>query len=58
MAFSPNLFLSNIKGKDGLARPCRFEVVLPIPLLNDPVTIKLPVIIALPVKGNEDAFAT
>jgi hypothetical protein len=31
MAFSPNLFLSNIKGKDGLARPCRFEVVLPIP---------------------------
>ena len=31
MSFSPNLFLSNIKGKDGLARPCRFEVILPIP---------------------------
>jgi hypothetical protein len=31
MSFSPNLFLSNIKAKDGLARPCRFEVVLPIP---------------------------
>jgi hypothetical protein len=31
MAFSPNLFLSNAKGKDGFARPCRFEVLLPIP---------------------------
>jgi hypothetical protein len=31
MAFSPNLFLSNIKGKDGLARPCRYEVIIPIP---------------------------
>jgi len=31
MSFSPNLFLSNIRGKDGLAKPCRFEVVLPIP---------------------------
>ena len=31
MSFSPNLFLSNIRGKDGLARPCRFEVILPIP---------------------------
>jgi len=31
MSFSPNLFLSNIKGKDGLARPCRYEVILPIP---------------------------
>lgn len=31
MSFSPNLFLSNIKGKDGLARPCRFEVILPLP---------------------------
>lgn len=31
MSFSPNLFLSNIRGKDGLARPSRFEVVLPIP---------------------------
>lgn len=31
MSFSPNLFLSNIKAKDGLAKPCRFEVILPIP---------------------------
>jgi hypothetical protein len=31
MSFSPNLFLSNIKGKDGLARPCRYEVILPVP---------------------------
>ena len=31
MSFSPNLFLSNIKAKDGLARPCRYEVIIPIP---------------------------
>lgn len=31
MSFSPNLFLANIKGKDGLSRPCRYEVMLPIP---------------------------
>ena len=31
MSFSPNLFLANIRGKDGLAKPSRFEVVLPIP---------------------------
>ena len=31
MAFSPNLFLANVRGKDGLAKPCRFEVILPIP---------------------------
>jgi hypothetical protein len=31
MSFSPNLFLSNIKGKGGLARPCRYEVIIPIP---------------------------
>jgi hypothetical protein len=31
MSFSPNLFLSNIRAKDGLAKPCRFEVILPIP---------------------------
>jgi hypothetical protein len=31
MSFSPNLFLSNIRGKDGLARPSRYEVILPIP---------------------------
>jgi len=31
MSFSPNLFLSNMKGKGGPARSCRFEVVLPIP---------------------------
>jgi hypothetical protein len=53
MSFSPNIFLSNIKNKDGLARPNRFEVILPIPryvnsfieqsilerLLSFPVTI-------------------
>jgi hypothetical protein len=31
MAFSPNLFLSNVRAKDGLAKPSRYEVVLPIP---------------------------
>ena len=31
MSFSPNLFLSNVRSKDGLAKPCRFEVILPIP---------------------------
>ena len=31
MAFSPNSFLSNIRSKDGLAKPCRYEVILPIP---------------------------
>lgn len=31
MSFTPNLFLSNIKAKDGLARPNRFQVILPIP---------------------------
>lgn len=31
MSFSPQLFLSNIKNKDGLARTNRFEVILPIP---------------------------
>ena len=31
MSFSPQLFLSNIAGKDGLAKPCRYEVILPIP---------------------------
>jgi hypothetical protein len=31
MSFSPNLFLSHVRGKDGLAKPSRFQVVLPIP---------------------------
>lgn len=31
MTFAPSLFLSNIKAKDGLARPNRFQVILPIP---------------------------
>jgi len=31
MSFSPQLFLSNVKAKDGLAKPSRFEVILPIP---------------------------
>jgi len=31
MSFSPNLFLANIRSKDGLAKPARFEVIMPIP---------------------------
>jgi len=31
MSFSPNLFLANARGKDGFAKPSRFEVILPIP---------------------------
>jgi hypothetical protein len=31
MSFSPNLFLANINAKEGLAKPSRFEVILPIP---------------------------
>lgn len=31
MSFLPQLFLSNIKAKNGLARPNRFQVILPIP---------------------------
>ena len=31
MSFTPTLFLSNIRAKDGLARPNRFKVLLPIP---------------------------
>jgi len=31
MSFLPNLFLSNIKAKEGLAKPSRYQVVLPIP---------------------------
>jgi hypothetical protein len=33
MSFSPNLFLSNIAAKGGPAKPSRFEVVIPIPIL-------------------------
>jgi hypothetical protein len=31
MSFSPNLFLSHVRGKDGLAKPSRFQTILPIP---------------------------
>ena len=31
MSFSPNLFLSNMNAKGGPARPCRFEVIIPLP---------------------------
>ena len=31
MSFSPNLFLSHMRSKDGPAKPSRFEVILPIP---------------------------
>jgi hypothetical protein len=35
MSFTPTLFLSNIKAKDGLARPNRFKMILPIPRYID-----------------------
>lgn len=39
MAFSPNSFLSNINQQGGLARPNRFEVIIPIPTyINNYVT--------------------
>jgi hypothetical protein len=31
MSFLPSLFLSHVKSKDGLARPARFQVIIPIP---------------------------
>jgi hypothetical protein len=31
MSFSPNLFLSHMRSKDGPAKPSRFEVIVPIP---------------------------
>ncbi len=31
MSFSPNLFLSHVRAKDGLAKPSRFETIIPIP---------------------------
>jgi len=31
MSFSPNLFLAHVRSKDGLAKPSRFQVILPIP---------------------------
>ena len=31
MSFTPSLFLSHIRSKDGLARPNRFKMILPIP---------------------------
>jgi hypothetical protein len=31
MSFSPNSFLSHVRKKDGLAKPSRFQVILPIP---------------------------
>lgn len=31
MAFLPNMFLSNVMAKEGLAKPSRFQVLLPIP---------------------------
>ena len=67
MSFSPQLFLSNIKNKDGLARPNRFEVILPIPtyinsfieqsviekLLNFPNTIVAEITDAITAKGKD-----
>ena len=32
MSFSPNLFLSHMRSKDGPAKPSRFEVIIPLPL--------------------------
>lgn len=31
MSFTPSLFLSHIRSKDGLAKPSRFKMILPIP---------------------------
>lgn len=31
MTFLPNQFLSNIRAKEGLAKPSRFQVILPVP---------------------------
>lgn len=31
MSFLPNMFLSNVMAKEGLAKPSRFQVILPIP---------------------------
>lgn len=31
MSFSPNLFLSHVRAKDGLAKPSRFQTIIPIP---------------------------
>ena len=46
MAFSPNLFLSNVKAKGGLAKPSRFQVIIPIPQIvgkrmSEPILSKL-----------------
>lgn len=31
MSFTPSLFFSHMRGKGGPAKPCRFQVVLPVP---------------------------
>jgi len=42
MSFSPQLFLSNINSKDGLAKSNRFEVILPIPrIVNENISQSL-----------------
>jgi hypothetical protein len=32
MSFTPSLFFAHIRGKGGPAKPCRFQVVIPVPL--------------------------
>jgi hypothetical protein len=68
MSFSPQLFLSNINSKEGLAKPNRFEVILPIPrsinefignsfldkLLNLPNTIVSEISDAIKNKGEDE----
>jgi hypothetical protein len=72
MSFSPQLFLSNINAKEGLARPNRFEIILPIPeyinsfignsfldkLLNLPNTLVSTVSSLIKNKGGEDQSQT
>jgi hypothetical protein len=43
---------------DAVAAVPNSEPVNPLLAITEPVTIRLPVIIALPVNGNDEAFAT
>ena len=63
MAFQPNQFLSNIKAKGGLAKPSRFQVVLPIPtyinsFVGQSILEKLTNLPATLTAELQDIFAT
>lgn len=72
MSFSPQLFLSNINSKEGLAKPNRYEVILPIPqyinsfignslldkLLNLPNTLVASISDIIKNRGEEDQSRT